>query len=181
MTKTRDDGPGTKKGRNNKRAAAKTGEPAKQRVRRSRALKPNPAKTVVIVNNTYNYHYGDHFMGSKNEVTGGNVVGMGDNNEIRDNVIVQSMAPVEFDMAELAKELSALRKAMKKHADPEKAEHDEAIGDIAKAETAAKAGDTSKVMEALKSAGKWSLEVGEKIGVGVATKVITSALGIGSA
>jgi hypothetical protein len=54
-----------------------------------------------------------------------------------------------------------------------------AAGAIAAAEQSARQNDGSKVIEYLKSAGKWALEVAEKIGVEVATGALNGALGVG--
>ena len=58
-------------------------------------------------------------------------------------------------------------------------EHDVAIGDIAKAEKAAKEGDGPKVLEYLKAAGKWALDIAIKVGSSVASAAITKAIGVG--
>ena len=76
-----------------------------------------------------------------------------------------------IDLQALAAELRDLRSEMKRLSSDE-AEHDVALGEVAKAEAAAKAGDTEGLRTALKSAGKWALEVAEKIGVGVAIAAI---------
>lgn len=80
------------------------------------------------------------------------------------------------DFAELASQLNELRQALKKEAQDD--EHDIAIGKVAEAEQAAKAGDDSKVAEYLKAAGQWALEVALKIGVPVAVDALKKALGI---
>lgn len=81
------------------------------------------------------------------------------------------------DLSRLAEELSKLRQAMK--AEAKEVEQDIAISDIAKAEQAAKAKDSSKVAEYLKSAGQWSLEIASKIGVPLAIEALKQATGIG--
>ena len=55
-------------------------------------------------------------------------------------------------------------------------EHDSAIGEIAAAEIAAKNADGAQVSEHLKKAGKWSLEVAEKIGTTLATAALKLVL-----
>ncbi len=77
----------------------------------------------------------------------------------------------DVDLVQLAKELSALRHAMRAAAsgDPEE---DVAIGAVAKAETEAKAGNGPAAVTSLKNAGRWALGVAEKIGVGVAIGVL---------
>jgi hypothetical protein len=82
----------------------------------------------------------------------------------------------KVDLAELAKELFKLRQEMRK--DAVEPEHDLAIADIAKAEQAAKAGDGSKTIEHLKSAGKWALDTATKIGTSLAVEVLKEATGL---
>ena len=52
------------------------------------------------------------------------------------------------------------------------------MGAIAAAEIEARKGNGERVLEALSRAGKWSLDVAGKIGVGVATAALKSALGL---
>lgn len=80
------------------------------------------------------------------------------------------------DFAELASQLNKLRQALKEEAQADV--HDIAIGKVAEAEQAAKAGDDSKVAEYLKAAGQWALDVALKIGVPVAVDALKKALGI---
>jgi len=81
-----------------------------------------------------------------------------------------------IDLSQLAEELSKLRQAMKDEAT--EAEHDIAVSDIAKAEKAANAKDSSKVAEYLKSAGKWALDIATKIGVAIAAEALKQAMGL---
>jgi hypothetical protein len=82
----------------------------------------------------------------------------------------------KLDLEALRKDLLDLRISMQKEATT--AEHFSEIGTIANAEIEAKNGNTSKSLEYLSKTGKWSLEVAEKIGVGVATAAIKATLGI---
>ena len=91
-------------------------------------------------------------------------------------VQIRNDLPSSIDFTQLASELSRLRQEMKKEAvDPE---HDMAVSDVAKAEQAAKAGDSSQVVQHLKSAGKWALDIATKIGTTVAAEVLKGALGL---
>ncbi|MDO8438870.1 MAG: hypothetical protein Q7S67_01335 [Telluria sp.] len=82
----------------------------------------------------------------------------------------------QIDLNLLGDELAKLRdELLTKAAEPE---HYVEMGAIASAELAAKKGDGKQVFEALSKAGKWSLSVAEKIGIGVATAAIKSSLGI---
>jgi uncharacterized protein YjbI with pentapeptide repeats len=81
-----------------------------------------------------------------------------------------------MDLSELAAELATLRRAMKSEAT--EPEHDAAVGEVAKAEQAATAKDSSKVAESLKAAGEWALDVATKIGTSLASEALKESLGI---
>jgi len=80
------------------------------------------------------------------------------------------------DLSELAGELATLRRAMK--GEGTEPEHDAAVGEVAKAEQAAKAKDSSKVAESLKGAGKWALDVATKIGTTLASEALKESMGM---
>lgn len=80
------------------------------------------------------------------------------------------------DLGALAEELARLRPALKSAANT--AEEDVAVGEVALAEVAAKQKDGPKALVHLRNAGRWALEVAEKVGVGVATAAIKTALGV---
>jgi hypothetical protein len=82
----------------------------------------------------------------------------------------------KLDLNVLAEELSTLRPALKAAATS--AADDAAVGEVASAEVAAKENDGPKTLAHLKNAGKWALGVAEKIGVGVATAAIKTAMGV---
>jgi hypothetical protein len=80
-----------------------------------------------------------------------------------------------IDLPKLADELSRLRQEMKNEAvEPEQ---DIAVSEIAKAEQSAKAGEGSKTVEHLKSAGKWAFDVATKIGTSLAAEALKKTLG----
>lgn len=81
-----------------------------------------------------------------------------------------------IDLLQLATELETLRNEMKKQAVD--AEQDIAVSDIAKAEQAAKSGDSSKGLEHLKSAGRWAFDVATKIGTSLAVEMIEKSSGL---
>jgi uncharacterized protein YjbI with pentapeptide repeats len=81
-----------------------------------------------------------------------------------------------MDLSALADELTALREAMSREAAV--SSHYIALGDVAKAEEAAKSKDSSKVAESLKGAGKWALDVATKIGTSLATEAIKESMGM---
>jgi len=55
-------------------------------------------------------------------------------------------------------------------------EQDKAIGVVADAEDAAAKGDGPAVLQYLKSAGKWTLGIAEKIGVALAVEALKRAM-----
>jgi len=106
----------------------------------------------------------------------GNVGAMGDNARSDSNVFVQSNPAVEVDLAELTKQLAAVRAEMRKIADPDDAQHDAEIGAIAQAQIAAQSGDKSKALEFLKGAGKWTLDVAKSVAAGLVKDAIEGDL-----
>ena len=78
---------------------------------------------------------------------------------------------VGIDLPKLAEELGRLRNAMKGETTGTR-EQGKAIGAVADAEDAATRGDGSAALQYLKSAGKWTLGIAEKIGVGVAIEAL---------
>ena len=92
------------------------------------------------------------------------------------NTFQQIQSGSSIDLPKLAEELGRLREAMKSEATGTR-EQDKAIGAVADAEEAAAKGDGSAAVQYLKSAGKWTLGIAEKIGVAVATEALKKALG----
>lgn len=80
----------------------------------------------------------------------------------------------KIDLIVLQADLALLRQAMRKEATS--LEQDAAVGEIASAEYAAQKQDGPAVIQHLKTAGKWALDVAEKIGVNVATEALKAAL-----
>jgi hypothetical protein len=80
-----------------------------------------------------------------------------------------------IDLPQLAEELGRLRKAMRGVTTGARGE-DKAIGAVADAEDAAVNGDGPTALRCLKNAGKWPLEIAEKIGVGIAAETIKKML-----
>ncbi len=89
---------------------------------------------------------------------------------------VQYKAVSGLDLTELAEELPRLLQALQDAADSEE-KHGQ-VAAVAEAFAAAKQDDAKGTLAALAKAGRWSLGVAEKIGVGVATKAIQAALGL---
>ncbi|MEN3332970.1 MAG: hypothetical protein V7641_2335 [Blastocatellia bacterium] len=116
------------------------------------------------------------FMGDKFEISG-QVGAVGPNAHAHDMTFNQIWNQLQgsIDLPKLADELSRLRQEMKKKAiEPE---HDMAVSEIAKAEISAKAGEGSKTLEYLKSAGKWALDIATKIGTSLAVEALKKSLG----
>jgi hypothetical protein len=85
---------------------------------------------------------------------------------------LQGSASVE----ELAKELGALRTAMRSAAS--EPEHELSIGAVAAAQAAAEEGDGVRTLEYLKKAGNWALDVATKIGLNIASFALKGSLGL---
>ena len=80
-----------------------------------------------------------------------------------------------IDLETPSGELAPLRRAMRHAA--EELSHDKAVAEVGAAEEAAQNGDGSLVLQHLKNAGKWALDVATKIGVSVASEALKKSLG----
>ncbi len=116
----------------------------------------------------------------KNEgiiITGGSVdaqsIAAGQNARAVTNIANQDLG---LDLPELAKELEQLRMALRKEATDR--EHDAAVVAVGDAAEAAKQGNGSEVLDHLKKAGKWALDVATKIGVSIASDALKKSLGM---
>ena len=89
-------------------------------------------------------------------------------NEIRDDVDLQGLAA---QLAELQGQLKSLAS---------KGEHYDAIGDVARAENAARENDGPSVLRHLASAGKWVLGQGIKVGADLAVAYGKAQIGMGA-
>ena len=124
---------------------------------------------------TRNFFVQELNMESKYKITGGNQGAVGDQAVAHDFTQVSNQTLGSIDMGALATELARLRTEARKEAvDPA---HDIAVSDIAKAEQAAKEGQPSAVMQHLKSAGSWALDVATKIGTSVAVEALKRSIG----
>ena len=123
--------------------------------------------------NTHNYK--DVLMGDQYNVRG-QAGAIGTNAYAHSMNFNQNNAQFEgsLDLVQLAEELSKLRQVMMNKATV--AEHSIAIGEVAKAEKAAKEKNASKVMEHLNAAGHWALDIASKIGVPVAVEVLKRSI-----
>ncbi|WP_431277866.1 hypothetical protein [Leifsonia poae] len=82
----------------------------------------------------------------------------------------------DIDLPTLAAELRVLRAEGRSRATGDASE-DESLGALASAQRAAEDGDGPRAIGFLKSAGKWALDVGTQVGVSMAVKALTVALG----
>ncbi|PSL42295.1 hypothetical protein CLV51_1153 [Chitinophaga niastensis] len=137
----------------------------------SRIIQTQKSFQILIENLNFT-----HMENNKYKTVNSQVGAMGDNAHA-ENFVQQSSITDNIDLNALAAELTKLRQHAKQES-TDAPEHDEQIGALATAESAAKKGDKSKVMSALSTSGKWLLEIAEKIGVGLAVSVIKEATGI---
>lgn len=113
---------------------------------------------------------------SKYTILGGSQGAVGDNSRSDNNLFVQAGLSKPVDLAELAKQLSQVRKEMTERADPNKPEQYVEIGVIAQAEKAAELKDGSKVLGLLKSAGTWTAEVAKSVAAGLVKDAVEGKL-----
>jgi len=126
----------------------------------------SPASTVTQI--------GEMTMGDTYNVAQAGAVGPGAHAHDMAFNQVWTEPEAATDIPKLAMELFQLRHEMRKIAvEPE---HDIAVSEIAKAEEAAKAGDGSKTVAHLKSAGKWAFDVATKIGTSLAVEAIKKSM-----
>lgn len=129
-------------------------------------------QTVKLLSEKENkINIGDTYNVSGQAVAGPNV----NVNEITFNQIT-NIIDESMEYSQLADELSRLRQAMSQEA--RETEQHIAVGDVAKAEKAAKEEDSSNVVNSLKSVGGWALDVATKIGVSLASEIIKHSMGM---
>lgn len=134
---------------------------------------PEPSGPTLYTEVNVSQHQGDHNVANNSQVGA-----MGRNARVENNKFQQVSVPqsVGVDLTMLEQELATLRLRMRQAAvEPE---HDEAVAAIGRAEKAAKLGDETSVLQALKSAGQWALDIATKIGVEVASTALRTALGL---
>lgn len=120
-------------------------------------------------------HIKEFYMDSKYKMTGGNVGAFGDGAQAHDITQVSNQTLGSINMMNLASDLARLRTEARSEAT--EPEHDIAVSEIAKAEKAAQEGKSSKVVEHLKAAGTWALDIATKIGADVAVEAIKKSMG----
>lgn len=113
-------------------------------------------------------------MGDKYQA--GQAGAVGPNAQAHDLTLSQTWNRLEgtVDLNQLAEELAKLRQEMKKEA--VEIEHDISVAAIGEAHLAAVAGDGSKTIEHLRSAGRWAFDVAVKIGIPLAVEVLKESL-----
>lgn len=116
-----------------------------------------------------------HMENNKYKVENSNIAALGDHAQAKD-FSQQITTSNDIDLPNLANELAKLRAAAKAEATLD--EHDEAIGNLASAEKAAKSGDKSKTMQFLATTGKWTLEMATKVGVPLAVAALKESLNL---
>lgn len=121
-----------------------------------------------------------YFMGDHYKVSGDHdaVFAVGPNAEVHDITFSQTVNHIEqtMDLSQLADELARLRQAMSQEAT--ETEQYIAVGEVARAEQAAKEKDSTKMVKSLKSAGGWALDVATKIGVSLASEALKHSMGM---
>ena len=104
-------------------------------------------------------------------VVGGNVSGS------VHNIQASESPQTAVDLVQLANELTKLREAMGQAA--KTTDQYIATGEVAKAEKAAQDEQLPQVLEHLRLAGQWALDIATQVGVPVAVAVIKQAAGMG--
>ena len=92
------------------------------------------------------------------------------------NIAVWRAAEQSIDLDALVASLATLRPKLRAE-DPSDEHEDERL-QISAAEKAAKQGDKKKVLQHLKEAGKWVLDVAKDVSEEVAAKAIATAMGL---
>jgi len=120
---------------------------------------------------------GDHVSGDKYEISGHAQVGaVGRGAKVKVLTFQNpSGATYEFDLDSLVGELQELRAEMRKQAST--TEHDLAIVAVGQAIGAAEEGNTHSLIQRLKSAGTWAIDLATAIGAGIAVEAIKAAVG----
>jgi hypothetical protein len=92
------------------------------------------------------------------------------------NQVWNQLAP-DVDLPGLAQELEQVRTEMRRTAEGSLAQ-DLALAQIAQAEISARSNDGPAMLEHLRQAGAWALDVAKSVGAGVAVAALKSAMGL---
>jgi hypothetical protein len=119
---------------------------------------------------------GDRVEGDKYEHFQG--VAVGRNSSAERVIVTQTWNEISgsVDLDKLSEELAQLRAAMRREATD--GIHDMATAEVAKAEEAAREKDGPQILEHLRAAGRWALDVAMKYGLPVAVELIKKAVGL---
>jgi hypothetical protein len=128
---------------------------------------------IVVGEITGKAAFGGPMSGDTFNTTAGQVGAVGPDAHVHDNTFQQIQGGL--DLPRLAEELARLRTVMEDQA-AGKPEQDKALDAIVAAEKAAIQGDGLAVLKHLKRAGRWALDVAEKIGVAVAVEALKRAM-----
>ena len=93
----------------------------------------------------------------------------------RDQIFVEYRGAEGIDLSKLADELATLRAQMWKESEG-KSEMIQATAAIASAEEAARASDRTSVLQHLKKAGQWALDMAAKVGTNLASALLKKVL-----
>ncbi len=117
-------------------------------------------------------------MGDQYNTSGGQIGAQGPNAHAHDMTFQQiwNRSKNQIDLVALASELARLQTAMENQAKQPSEKF--AVGAVAAAAESAEQKDGPKVMEYLKTAGKWALSVAQEIGVHLAAEALKTSLGI---
>jgi hypothetical protein len=120
----------------------------------------------------------ENFEGDKNEISKSQIGAVGSRARAQNMTFngVWNRLEKSTDIKLLADQLEALRAAMEREAN--EPEHRLAIGAVTAAAQSARENHGPKVVEYLKSGGKWALGIAEKIGVSLAASALKGALGL---
>jgi hypothetical protein len=149
----------------------------KQRLQLEGALKQSDAIIdKLILRPSINFQGDYKQMGNTYNVSG-QAGAVGDNASASNMTFNQIVNHFEksIDMPALARQLGELRLEMAKDPSPQSAV---AQGETAKAEIAAQAGNTAKVVEHLKAAGEWTFDFAKEIGKDVVVAAIKQSMGM---
>jgi hypothetical protein len=103
---------------------------------------------------------------------------VGPNAKSEGDIFMQVGVDSDADLTVLAEQLQHVRMAMKDRLTTgSTAEQDEQVGQVAKAEIAAAKGDRASVMEHLKEAGTWAVDVARETGAEIVAKLIAHLIG----
>lgn len=121
---------------------------------------------------------GDEIIKGDKYVMSGQAASIGPNAHVHNMNWIQlwEKSSENIELSKLADELEELRSKMRQ--EDATAEQDLAVGEVAKAQIAAKSGNGAKALEHLKAAGNKALSCAEKIGVPVAIAAIKASLGL---